>query len=146
MGRIELYVPLKAESFLWLAAERRIRETGSRRIIWLTLADLKVEGTTEKECRQPLEAESGALLTAGKEMPPPPCYRHKELDWWPEWTWKRILTQSLEVRVQLAQYIDFGLMRSRAENPGKPTQILTTEIWATEWVLFEASSNINLTC
>lgn len=79
MGRIELYVPLKAESFLWLAAERRIREIGSRRIIWLTLADLKVEGATEKECRQPSEAESGALLTARKEMPPPPRYRHKEL-------------------------------------------------------------------
>ena len=45
----------------------------------MTLADLKVDGAADGECRQPLEAESGSLLTACKEMPPLPSYNHEEL-------------------------------------------------------------------
>lgn len=58
---------LKAESFLWLAAEEEV------------IAGLKMEGANDKEGVWPLEAVSGSQLTTSREMGTS-VPNHKELD------------------------------------------------------------------
>lgn len=90
------------------------------------LLQTNMEGASDEECRQPLEAESGSLLTASKEMEALILQPQRtKINSQSEGTWKWVLSQKLDVRVQLGQHIDFSLMRPRAENPGKPIQMLS---------------------
>lgn len=148
MGLIPLYEPLKAESFLWLAAERRIREVGSRRIIWRTLADFKVEGATGEECRPPSEAESGALLTAGKGTPRPPSYNHEKLKLPVNLNelGNGSLLRAWSEEFGLANVSILALFHQEQRTPASPPRLWPIEIWADKWVLFEASCHINLMC
>ena len=62
--------PLKAERFPWLVAKGSIRGMRSQRKNGHIIADLKLEGWVPgKECRRPVKAESGSLLTARKWGP-----------------------------------------------------------------------------
>lgn len=75
----------------------------------------------EQEHRQPLGAKRGPWMTASKEMGTSD-FKPQETGFccWPEWAWKRIFPQSLQIRSQPGWRLGFSLARPWTENPVKP--------------------------
>ena len=97
----------------------------------MELLTLSMEVAPTKECRWPWDAESGPRLIAkeiGTSFLKP---QGTEFCQQPEWVWKQVILQNLQIRAQSSQHLDFSYEPSWAY-----LDFWSTELWDNKWVLF----------